>query len=109
MFSAQLVTTYSFVAEDRDACAGQGPRGNFVLVAKKRIVQGGRIFSRQQAGRSSVFGLYTQRRHDCHGGGEDLVVTGSADYLITTPVEERQIGSPTFTRAKGGRRLSRVG
>jgi hypothetical protein len=57
-------------------------------------VQGGRIFGRQQAGRSSAFGLYTQRRHDCHGGGEDLVVTGSVDYLITTPVEERQIGSP---------------
>lgn len=34
----------------------------------------------------SVFGLYAQRRHDCHGSGEDLVVTGSVDYLITTPV-----------------------
>ena len=50
------------------------------------------MFRRQQAGRS-VFGLYTQRRQESHGSGGDLVVTGSVDYLITTPEEKRQIGS----------------
>lgn len=63
---------------------------------------GDRIFGRQQAGCSSVFGLCTQRRRDCHGGGEDLLVTGGVDYLITTPVEERQIGSPNGQRGEGG-------
>lgn len=58
------------------------------------------MFRRQQAGRS-VFGLYTQRRHDSHGSGGDLVVTGSVDYLITTPVEERQLGSRNGHRFVG--------
>lgn len=49
----------------------------------------------------SVFGLCTQRRHDSHGSGEDLVVTGSVDYLITTPVEERQLGFRNGHKGEG--------
>lgn len=54
----------------------------------------------------SVFGLDTQRRHDSHGSGEDLVVAGSVDYLITTPVQERQLGFRN--RLKGGGALAIV-
>lgn len=49
----------------------------------------------------SVFGLYTQSRHDSHGSGEDLVVTGSVDYLITTPVKERQLGFRNGRKGEG--------
>lgn len=58
------------------------------------------MFRRQQAGRS-VFGLYTQSRHESHGSGGDPVVTGSVDYLITTPVKERQLGSRNGHRGVG--------
>lgn len=66
MIPAQLVTTYSFFAVDGDACNDQDPRGSFVLAARRRTAREGGIFGRQQDGRSNAFGLYTQRRQECH-------------------------------------------
>ena len=48
-----------------------------------------------------MFELYTQRRYDSHESGGDLVVTGSVDYFITTPVEERQLGSRNGHKGEG--------
>lgn len=57
----------------------------------------------------SVFGLYTQRPRDSHGSGEDLVVTGSVDYLITTPVEERQLSCRNGHKGEGRLAIVEVG